>query len=98
MNLSETKGYDYDIAGSTAKMSSTQTELKSLGKATDELIMNLDDLEQRLSPVLNRSEKDKQLDTPVPSLAPLPTEIRNQRDTVERANLLLRSILSRLEL
>ena len=88
---------DYE-ATEVRKESPTEREMSQLQRSTQELMIQFESLEVRLSSVLAPQPKLANAGTPQEALTPLPQQIRSQREIIDSANYTLRSILSRLEL
>lgn len=84
------------------KESVVEREVNILNKASQELIKNAEILENRLTCVLKAQPKSvaevTPEVTPEESLSKIPSEIRRHRQTIDSANYMLKSILSRLEI
>ena len=81
------------------KESVVERELNILAKAISELCRQAEQLENRLQVVLRAQPSSKDASgVPEEPLTVIPTEIRNQRQNIDRANYTLKSILSRLEI
>lgn len=80
------------------KESVVEREINILNKASQELIKNAEILENRLTNVLKTQPQSVAEGTPEESLSAIPSEIRRLRQTIDSANYMLKSILSRLEI
>ena len=90
------------LAAATRERSPVEREIDQLNSATSELNVCAEELQNRLSSVLrlqsegvNEGVNHKKDSEP---LTALPNAIREQKDNVNRATYILKSILSRLEL
>jgi hypothetical protein len=84
-------------AAASTTPSAMQRELEILGKSTEELNALASALENRLGGLLRAQPKLAETATPMEELTPIPNHIRQNRQSVDNASYLLKSILSRLE-
>lgn len=93
--------YDSGAVAKTERVESVvESQISQLSKATSELNALADDLQNRLTSVLRSQPegKDSLTGTPIEPLTALPSAIREQKESVNRAIYTLKSILSRLEI
>jgi len=84
--------------GKTEKESQVKEQLNLLEKASGRLGQTIDNLVEKLMPVLMPESDEAKGDTPEPELTPLANDIRTREKQIGYFNRKLRDVIDRLEL